>query len=161
MKGAAERPTGELTVYVDGASRGNPGSAGAGIVIVDEHGRVVREIATYLGRKTNNQAEYAALILALEAAQALAVRRVRILLDSELVVRQARGEYRVCSPLLRPLWARVQQLSRQFCAVSFAHVGRGANGRAHALAARAASVAKGSSSPLASGPLAPPLSEGS
>ncbi|HEV2459734.1 MAG TPA: ribonuclease HI family protein, partial [Ktedonobacterales bacterium] len=93
-----------LVLYTDGASRGNPGRAAAGIVLADEHGTALVRDATYLGVLTNNQAEYRALILGLRAAARYNPSAVRVYMDSELVVRQMRGEYRVKHELLRPLY---------------------------------------------------------
>ena len=98
----------ELTIYTDGASRGNPGHAGAGVVICDEAGNVVQEIADYLGQRTNNVAEYEALLRALSAARSLGARRLRVISDSELMVRQMNGTYRVKNEGLLPLFKRAR-----------------------------------------------------
>ena len=88
----------------DGASRGNPGPAGAGMVLFDPQGRLQARKGRYLGETTNNVAEYQALLLGLEEAQRLGVKKLRVLADSELMVKQLTGRYRVKSPHLIPLW---------------------------------------------------------
>ncbi len=125
---------GELTIYFDGASRGNPGEAGAGAVLYDEAGRCVCEISRPLGRLTNNRAEYLSLILALEEAAARKARRVKVFTDSELVANQMTGVYGVKSPALRPLFREAQELSRRFRGFSINHVPREENKRADELA---------------------------
>ena len=85
----------KLTIRTDGGARGNPGPAGIGVVIEDEKGNVLEEHAKYLGVTTNNQAEYKAAILGLDRAIALGATSVEIVADSELLVKQANGEYRV------------------------------------------------------------------
>lgn len=127
----------KLTVMSDGASRGNPGPAGAGAVLLDDQGRVVREISRYLGPSTNNQAEYSALILALEAALELGADSLDVALDSELVVRQLNGTYRVRHPALVPYHQRVRALLSRFPRVTIRHVPREHNRRADELANRA------------------------
>ncbi|GAH88486.1 unnamed protein product, partial [marine sediment metagenome] len=84
-----------VVIYADGASRGNPGPAAIGAVIKDERGRLIASISQRIGKATNNQAEYRAIITALEEADRLGARQVDIKMDSELVVRQINGEYRV------------------------------------------------------------------
>ena len=88
-------PHQKLVINADGASRGNPGRAAIGATLKDEKGRLVASISRYIGRATNNQAEYGAVIAALEKAADLGARIVDIRLDSELVVRQVKGRYRV------------------------------------------------------------------
>jgi probable phosphoglycerate mutase len=124
-------------VYSDGASRGNPGPASIGAVVIDPAGRVVHEISETLGVTTNNVAEYRGLIAGLEAALALGARRVEVRMDSELIVRQAIGRYRVKNPALIPLHNRVLALRSQFDEVVFRHVPRTLNKHADALANQA------------------------
>ncbi|MGE5585329.1 MAG: ribonuclease HI family protein [Bacillota bacterium] len=124
----------ELTIYSDGASRGNPGPAGIGAVLLDENGNVVAEISEGIGTATNNEAEYMALSKALERAKTLGARRVRVYVDSELVARQISGQYAVKSDRLRPLVERVQKLRRSFESCRVTHVKRGMNARADELA---------------------------
>ncbi|GIU96865.1 MAG: hypothetical protein KatS3mg013_0668 [Actinomycetota bacterium] len=125
-----------VTVHTDGAARGNPGPAGAGAVVYDERGRVLAEVARGLGEATNNVAEYTAVILGLERARALGAREVVVRTDSQLLVQQLRGRYRVRSARLRPLHARVEELARAFDEVRFEHVPRDRNVTADRLANR-------------------------
>jgi probable phosphoglycerate mutase len=134
---ADRRESGTWVTYSDGASRGNPGLASYGAVVIDPSGQVRREISVSLGVTTNNVAEYRGLIAALEAALDLGARRVEARLDSELLVRQAIGRYRVKSPGLIPLSNQVQALRNRFDHVAFAHVPRALNKQADALANRA------------------------
>ena len=90
-------------IYIDGASKGNPGEAGAGVWMTDGEGRKVFEMGRYLGHKTNNEAEYWALLLGLREARRLGGRSIRIFTDSELVERQVNGIYRVKNPNLKVL----------------------------------------------------------
>jgi ribonuclease HI len=128
---------GRLTIHTDGAARGNPGPAGAGACIRDEHGTVVSEDCRYLGEATNNVAEYEALLLGMERAKELGARRIEMCADSQLVVRQLNGEYRVRNPALQRLHARVQQLESEFDSVEYRHVPRAENRAADRLANRA------------------------
>lgn len=121
-------------VYADGASRGNPGPAAIGAVVLDPKGQEVYRISRRIGIATNNQAEYQAAIAALEAALALNAQEVELRMDSELVVRQLSGRYRVRNPLLHRLFGRVVALRRRFRRLELRHVPREANCRADALA---------------------------
>jgi probable phosphoglycerate mutase len=124
-------------VYSDGASRGNPGRASIGAVVIDPTGRVRHEVSEAIGITTNNVAEYRALVAGLEAALALGATRVEVRMDSELIVRQAIGRYRVKNSALIPLHNRVLALRRQFNEVVFRHVPRALNKHADALANQA------------------------
>jgi len=117
----------EATLFADGGSRGNPGPAASGAVLVDPSGDVVEEIGSYLGIATNNVAEWTALLLGLEAAAKRGIRRLSIRLDSELVVKQIRGEYRVKHAGLQPLHRRALALLRKFDHVDLRHVPRKQN----------------------------------
>lgn len=121
-------------IYSDGASKGNPGDAGIGIVISDEDGNVVREIADYVGKTTNNVAEYCALIRGLRDASELGAAQVEIRTDSELLARQLTGVYKVKSANLKPLFEEAISLLRSFENVSISHVFREFNKRADELA---------------------------
>lgn len=123
--------------YSDGASRGNPGPAAIGAVIHDPEGREVYRLGRRLGTATNNEAEYRAAIAALEAALALGARRVELRMDSELVVRQMSGRYRVRNPRLARLHARMLALRQRFDEVVVRHVPRTENRLADALANQA------------------------
>ena len=130
---AAER---EVVVCFDGASRGNPGRAAIGVVVLED-GVPIREIAETIGETTNNVAEYRALLRGLQEAAALGARAVRICSDSELVVRQLAGQYRVRSAALAPLHREALLRMRQFDRVAVVHVPRTHNRGADALANRA------------------------
>jgi ribonuclease HI len=121
-----------LTINIDGAARGNPGPAAYAYVIVRD-GHAVLEEAGCLGTATNNVAEYTALVKALERAAELGGKRVLIRSDSELLVKQMSGEYRVKNDQLRELYNDAQQLSKQFDNVSIRHVPRSENGEADRL----------------------------
>jgi ribonuclease HI len=117
----------EATLFADGGSRGNPGPAASGAVLLDPAGELVEEVGAYLGVATNNVAEWTALVLGLEAAGKRGIQRLRVRLDSELVVKQLRGEYRVKHAGLRPLYQRACQLLRGFTEVDIKHVPREQN----------------------------------
>jgi ribonuclease HI len=121
----------------DGASRGNPGPAGAGIVLHDPQGRLQVSTGRYLGETTNNVAEYQALLLGLAEAQRLEVKKLRILADSELMVKQLTGRYRVKSPHLIPLWRKAVNDLEKFESWAIAHVPREENHLADKAANRA------------------------
>jgi len=123
-----------VVVHTDGASRGNPGPAAIGVVITEPSGRLLAEISEALRPTTNNVAEYTAVIRGLERAGALGARRVRCLMDSQLVVRQLNGSYRVKHRDMLPLYRRVLELIQQFEEVTFAHVPRDQNAEADRLA---------------------------
>ena len=123
-----------LTIFSDGASKGNPGDAGIGVVISDENGTVLREIGQYIGKATNNAAEYAALIRGLQEAARLGATEVEIATDSELLARQIAGVYRVKSANLKPYYEQAIALVRSFRQVSISHVMREFNTRADELA---------------------------
>jgi ribonuclease HI len=125
---------GEFVIHVDGASRGNPGHAGAGAIIKDSDGEVVGMLTKYLGKATNNMAEYEALILALEEAQSLGLSSVSVFADSELMVKQINGVYRVKNEGLKGLYAIAIKLVSQFDTFRITHVKRELNGEADKLA---------------------------
>jgi ribonuclease HI len=114
-------------LYTDGASRGNPGPAAIGAVIKDEQGRVLGKISRRIGRTTNNQAEYRAVIAALEETIRLGVAGVMVKSDSELVVKQINGRYRVKNPALKPLHQRVRELQSLFQSFAIASIPRRQN----------------------------------
>jgi len=120
-------------IYTDGGARGNPGPAAAGGVIIADDGSTVAEISEYLGITTNNVAEYRALILVLERAIGAGFREADICIDSELIVKQLSGEYRVKDEKMIPLHQRVKNLLSQFQAATINHVGRDQNKRADKL----------------------------
>jgi len=126
-----------LQIHIDGASRGNPGDAAFGVYVADDSGQTVAELYGYLGRATNNVAEYQALLHALRYALAKGARRVRVFSDSELVVKQIDGRYRVKHPDMLPLYRDATALLRRFQDASVAHVRREQNKDADRLANRA------------------------
>ena len=132
-----DRGEGFWLLRCDGASRGNPGPAGAGMVLFDPQGRLQARKGRYLGETTNNVAEYQALLLGLEEAQRLGVKQLRVLADSELMVKQLTGRYRVKSPHLIPLWRAALYALKQFEAWAIAHVPREENHLADEAANRA------------------------
>ncbi len=125
---------GVFLAYVDGASRGNPGPASYAVILRAPDGTIKFEIGKYLGRATNNVAEYYALITALDYAAAEKITRLRVRSDSELLVRQMEGRYKVKSPDLRPLHERAQKLARGLAYFAIEHVPREQNRDADALA---------------------------
>jgi len=131
------RETGFWRLYCDGASRGNPGPAGAGAVLADPQGEIRARLTQYLEVTTNNVAEYQALLLGLKAARDLGVRRLRVFADSELLVRQLHGQYRVKAPHLLPLWRLAQNELQNFETYTISHVPRAENRLADELANQA------------------------
>lgn len=119
---------------VDGGSRGNPGPAAYGVIIRDPRGEIVAKLKKYIGRATNNVAEYYGLITALDYAQSHGIRALRIESDSELLVQQMRGRYRVKSPDLQPLYERARKMSQALDSFRIDHVYREQNAGADALA---------------------------
>ncbi len=128
---------GVWSLYCDGASRGNPGPAGAGAALTDPQGATVARLTRFLGVTTNNVAEYQALILGLKEAARLGVRKLQVFADSELLVRQLNGQYRVKSPHLLPLWRQAQNELKNFKAFTVSHVPRAENRLADELANQA------------------------
>jgi ribonuclease HI len=131
---ATSASTAAYRANIDGGSRGNPGPASYGVVIRDPRGQVVAKLKKYIGRSTNNVAEYYGLIAALDYAQQHGIRAVRIESDSELLVRQMRGQYKVKSPELRPLYERARKMAQSFDSFRIDHVYREQNAEADALA---------------------------
>jgi ribonuclease HI len=127
-------PSGVHVANIDGASRGNPGPASYAVVMRDPSGKVVLELAKRLGRETNNVAEYYALLAALDYASSHNVSALRVRSDSELLVRQMQGRYKVKSADLKPLHERASKLARQFQYFAIEHVRRESNRDADALA---------------------------
>jgi ribonuclease HI len=119
---------------IDGGSRGNPGPAAYGVIIRDGRGEIVAKLKKYIGRMTNNVAEYYGLIAALDYAESHKVKAIRIESDSELLVKQMRGLYKVKSEDLRPLFERAQKMSKTFESFRIEHVYREQNREADALA---------------------------
>jgi ribonuclease HI len=122
------------SLYCDGASRGNPGPSGAGVVVFDQNGEQVLELSRFLGNATNNEAEYKALIRGLSAAADVGIKGVQIFLDSELVVNQLLGTYKVRNPRLLQLFDKAMSGLRLFDEYAIFHVGRELNQKADRLA---------------------------
>jgi len=135
--------TKRLTIFADGASWGNPGPAAIGVVIEDESGRVIAQISRRIGETTNNRAEYTALIAGLEEAVRLGAEHVEVRSDSELLVRQIMGRYRVRSPALKPLFEQAHRLMRELQSSSIVHIPREQNKAADALSRKALRKASG------------------
>ncbi len=114
----------KLKVYSDGGARGNPGPAAAAFLVLSEKDLILREEVRFLGERTNNQAEYEAIIAALQATAELCPEEVACHLDSELVGKHLTGEYKVKDAKLKPLYARVQELKKCFKHVTFVNVPR-------------------------------------
>ncbi|MBI4188589.1 MAG: ribonuclease HI family protein [Chloroflexi bacterium] len=121
-------------IFTDGASRGNPGPAAIGVLIRDEQGRLMATVSQAIGTATNNQAEYRAMIAALEKAIGLGVRQVEVYSDSELLVKQINGQYRVKNESLKSLYQRVKLLQGQLDAFTLKYVPREQNREADRLA---------------------------
>ncbi|HBI16332.1 MAG TPA: RNase H [Desulfobulbaceae bacterium] len=132
----APRPGEECLLYTDGASRGNPGEAGAGVVLLDGDRRQVASRAIYLGQCTNNVAEYRALLAGLELALQNGCERLAIFLDSELIVRQISGQYKVKNAHLQPLYIQAKGLLQRLRGWRIKHVPRAENSEADQLANR-------------------------
>ena len=127
----------KVIIFTDGAADPNPGPAAIGAVIKDEAGRILARISQRIGRATNNQAEYQAIISALEKAIKLGARRVDLYSDSELVVKQLNGSYRVKAPALKPLYQQVKKLQGLFEHFTVTHIPRQRNSEADNLANKA------------------------
>lgn len=126
----------KITLFTDGGARGNPGPAGVGGVIVRD-GETLEEFSNYIGRATNNQAEYQALLSGLDRARKHTDEDIECVLDSELLVKQLTGEYRIKSPELKKLAHHVKHLEESFKSVNYRHTYREGNERADALVNRA------------------------
>ena len=134
FKSAADRVPEHLVAHVDGGARGNPGPSGFGVVVEDQRGTRIAGFSRYLGHHTNNFAEYSGLIAALSYALERKHLALRVLSDSELMVRQMNGVYKVRSPELRPLYEEAKRLTRQLQWFRIEHVRREHNSEADRLA---------------------------
>jgi probable phosphoglycerate mutase len=132
--GAGEAGSGWYTAHCDGGSRGNPGPAGYGAVVEDAGGSVVARLSDYLGRQTNNYAEYSGLLAVLEWALEHGARQLRVVSDSELMVNQMKGRYKVGSPGLRPLWEEAKRRAAKLDRFEMRHTLRAGNQEADRLA---------------------------
>lgn len=122
-----------FTIHTDGGARGNPGPAGIGVIIKNEIGEIVFQHGDYIGETTNNVAEYKALIKALETARDLGATMVHINMDSELIVKQMLGQYKIKEPTLQKLASKVKLLLPEFLSHTFTHVRRELNKEADAM----------------------------
>jgi ribonuclease HI len=140
----AAAPAGDihLILYVDGACSGNPGPCGSSAILKADDGTTIMEKARAFGPATNNVAEYQAVILGLEMAAALRPRRLTIRSDSELMVRQLAGEYKIRAPHLKPLYHQVRRLLEPFESVEIEHISRQQNAEADKLARKAVEKAR-------------------
>lgn len=131
------KPKEAVTIYVDGAARGNPGHAGIGILILSEGGKILKSMGRYLGKTTNNVAEYQALIAALKEAKTIGVSTIKVFADSELMVKQVKGEYKIKSEGLKPLYKEAITLLMGFKGYDIIHIDREKNFEADRLANQA------------------------
>jgi probable phosphoglycerate mutase len=145
------------TAHCDGGSRGNPGPSGYGAVVEDGNGRVVAELSEFLGIQTNNFAEYSGLLGVLKWGAQNRVQRLRVVSDSELMVKQMQGKYKVASPILRPLYDEARKLARGFERFEMTHTLRGGNKTADRLANEAMDKGMGKT---ANQPVARPTGQG-
>ena len=126
-----------VTAHIDGGARGNAGPAAYGVVIRDKDGKVLAELSKYLGSQTNNFAEYSGLLAALDYARQHGFTSLKVFSDSELLVKQIKGQYKVSSPTLRPLFEEARKLAGHFQHFSIQHVFREQNRDADRLVNRA------------------------
>jgi ribonuclease HI len=124
----------EAVLWTDGAARGNPGPAGIGAILKSPSGDVLYTASEFLGHTTNNVAEYKAVLIGLAGALAQGIEHIEVRADSELLIKQLRGEYRVKSPGLRPLFDEARRLIARFKSVTLTHIRRELNGEADRLA---------------------------
>ncbi len=142
-KRAGANAEGWYTAHCDGGSRGNPGPAGFGAVIEDPEGNVVAQLSEYLGKQTNNYAEYSGLLAVLDWALKHGAKRMSVVSDSELMVRQMKGQYKVKNSGLRPLWEEAQKRASRFEDFDVRHTLRGGNKEADRLANEAMDKGQG------------------
>jgi len=149
-----------VIAHCDGGSRGNPGPAGYGAVIEDQQGRILARLSEFLGKRTNNYAEYSALLGVLAWCLENGHKRLRVVADSELMVKQMQGKYKVNSPDLRPLWEEARRRANQLERFEIQHTLRGRNKLADQLANDAMDRGMGRA-PAAASPAAPVASPAS
>ena len=136
-----------LTAHCDGGSRGNPGPSGFGAVVEDANGRVLAELSEFVGIQTNNFAEYSGLLAVLKWANENGTKYLRVISDSELMVKQMQGKYAVKSPILKPLYEEARKLSRRLDGFEMRHTLRGGNKHADRLANEAMDRGMGKQGP--------------
>ena len=132
-----------FTAHCDGGSRGNPGPSGYGAVIEDANGQTVARLSEFVGRQTNNFAEYSGLLAVLRWALENGAKRLRVVSDSELMVKQMKGQYKVASPVLRPLFEEAKRLAGRLERFEMRHTLRGGNKEADRLANSLLQAARG------------------
>jgi phosphoribosylglycinamide formyltransferase-1 len=142
----------QITIYTDGGSRGNPGPAAAGFVLADSNGNQLQAKAMFLSRTTNNVAEYTAIIKALQAAKQIGAKRLTLFSDSELLVKQINGQYKVKSEQIRPLFRQTINLINEFEDCKVKHITRNKNKQADELVNQALNLEQD----IESGPQAEP-----
>ncbi|OGW78651.1 MAG: hypothetical protein A3K16_03730 [Omnitrophica bacterium RIFCSPLOWO2_01_FULL_45_24] len=130
-----------VEIYIDGGSRGNPGPAGIGVVILDERGKKIKDIAKYIGETTNNIAEYNALLYGLEEALIIRADEILINMDSELIAKQLSGDYRVKDSNIKPLFERALNMLKSFKGFEIKHIKREKNKEADKLVNKAINLA--------------------
>ena len=123
-------------IYTDGGSRGNPGPSALGVVVADEKGAVLKEYSHYLGEATNNQAEYEAVIFALQKAKQLKIKELELRIDSELIGKQLLGKYKIKDPDLQPLFIKAWNLRLDYNKVDIKIIPREQNKKADKLVNR-------------------------
>jgi ribonuclease HI len=123
----------KIKIFTDGGARGNPGPAAIGIVIKDDKGKILKEYAEHIGETTNNQAEYKALVKGLELAKQFKPTEINCYLDSELVTKQMKQEYKVRDSDLQPLFIKVWNAAMEFKKVNYQHISRSLNKEADKL----------------------------
>ncbi|HEO63751.1 MAG TPA: ribonuclease HI family protein [Candidatus Omnitrophica bacterium] len=123
-----------FSIFSDGACRGNPGPSGVGVVIKNPQGSLLKEVSLYIGNSTNNAAEYMALIIGLIEALKLNIKNASVFMDSELLVRQITGKYKIKGENLKPLFFQVKYLCTHFDEINFNHIPREQNQDADRLA---------------------------
>ena len=168
----ADRAADWIVAHCDGGSRGNPGPSGYGAVVEDAQGRVLAELSEFLGIQTNNYAEYSGLLAVLRWAIEHKATHLRVISDSELMVKQMQGKYKVASPVLKPLYDEAKKMARRFENLEMRHTLRGGNkvadrlaneamdrgmGKAGSGVGGASGVSRGAAA-LPSRPPSPPLS---
>jgi ribonuclease HI len=131
----------KISLYIDGASRGNPGPAGVGVLVLDEKGKKIKEFCKYIGRTTNNVAEYNALIYGLDEALILRADEVVVNVDSELVAKQLNGEYRVKDENIKIFFEKALHILKSFKSFEVKHIDRSENKEADKLANKAINLA--------------------
>lgn len=127
----------KVVLYTDGCCRGNPGPAGIGVVIKDSRGKLLKELSEYIGEATNNIAEYSALIRGLEEACDLGAQHIKVFMDSELVVKQLSGEYKVKDNGMKELFRKALEALKDFKSSEIKHIDRSKNKEADKLANKA------------------------